>query len=89
MAKQGEGRADEGGMTDGRFVPPTWRTPEGKAVSCLDKIKVLNENLEEIRALAQEALEDAVLMGCDEEQFRNALKELSQGIVNPYRKGES
>ncbi len=49
---------------------PTWLTPEGEPVSCLEKIKVLNENLEEIQALAQEALEDAVLMGADETQFR-------------------
>jgi len=65
---------------------PVWRTPEGEPVSCLDKIKVLNENLEEIRELAQEALEDAVLMGCDETQFRNVINELSQVIVNPYKK---
>ena len=45
---------------------PTWLTPEGEPVSCIEKIKVLNENLEEIQALAQDALEDAVLMGCDE-----------------------
>ncbi len=65
---------------------PTWRTPAGEPVSCLEKIKVLNENLEEIRALAQEALEDAVLMGCDEAQFRQVLHDLAQGLDNPYKK---
>src|SRR5262249_44910778 len=40
----------------GKLDIPTWRTPEGELVSCLEKIKVLNENLEELRALAQEAL---------------------------------
>ncbi len=45
---------------------PIWRTPEGEPVSCVEKIKVLNENLAELRELAQEALEDAVLIGCDE-----------------------
>jgi hypothetical protein len=58
-------------------------------VSCIDKIKLLNENLAEIRALAQEALEDAVLMGCDESQFRDVLKDMSQDIVNPYNKGKA
>ena len=42
---------------------PVWLTPDGKPVSCLEKIKVLNENLEEIRSLAQDALEDAVIFG--------------------------
>jgi hypothetical protein len=65
---------------------PVWRTPEGEPVSCVEKIKVLNENLAELRELAQEALEDAVLMGCDEQQVRDVLAELVNGIVNPYRK---
>jgi hypothetical protein len=49
---------------------PTWHTPEGEPVSCVEKIKVLNENLSELRSLAQDALEDGVLMGCDEAQLR-------------------
>jgi hypothetical protein len=69
-----------------KLVPPTWRTPEGEAVSCLEKIKVLNENLEEIRELAQEALEDAVLMGADEAQFRAVLHEIAAALANPYKK---
>ena len=65
---------------------PVWHTPEGDPVSCIDKIKVLNENLAELRALAQDALEDAVLMGCDEAQVREVLAGLVGGLVNPYRK---
>ncbi len=65
---------------------PVWLTPDGKPVSCLEKIKVLNENLEEIRALAQDALEDAVLMGCGEAQFRDVLQQLIGSLENPYRK---
>ena len=72
-------------MRQGKLNLPVWHTPEGEPVSCLDKIKVLNENLEEIRDLAQEALEDAVLMGCDENQFRNVIRELSETIVNPHK----
>ena len=65
---------------------PVWRTPEGEPVSCVEKIKVLNENLAELRELAQEALEDAVLMGCDEQQVRDVLAELVGRIENPYSK---
>jgi hypothetical protein len=68
---------------------PTWLTPDGEPVSCLEKIKVLNENLEEIRVLAQEALEDAVLMGADEEQFRSVLRNISEAVVNTYKKGSA
>jgi len=65
---------------------PVWRTPEGEKVSCIEKIKVLNENLGELRALAQDALEDAVLMGCDEAQVREVLAAIVAGLVNPYRR---
>ena len=65
---------------------PVWRTPAGEPVSCVEKIKVLNENLAELKELAQEALEDAVLMGCDERQVREVLAGIIDGIVNPYGK---
>ena len=74
-------------MSDSEAIEfPIWRTPEGEPVSCVEKIKVLNENLAELRELAQEALEDAVLMGCDEVQVRAVLAEIVDGLVNPYRK---
>ncbi len=67
-----------------KLTLPVWLTPEGEPVSCLDKIKVLNENLEEIRQLAQDALEDAILMGCDEAQFRQVMRALAESLENPY-----
>ena len=65
---------------------PVWRTPEGEPVSCIEKFKVLNENLAELKGMAQDALEDAVLMGCDERQVREVLAGIVDGLVNPYRK---
>ena len=75
-------------MSAAKLTPPTWLTVTGEKVSCLEKIKVLNENLDEIRALAQEALEDAVLMGCDERQFRKVIQDISQVLINPYKKAK-
>lgn len=63
-----------------------WRQPDGKRVTCTEKIKVLNENLEEIRDMCQDALEDAVLMGCDEAQVRAVLQTMLESLTNPYRK---
>jgi hypothetical protein len=65
---------------------PRWRAPDGSLISCTEKIKVLRENLEEIKALAQDALEDAVLMGCDDAQVRAIFAETMQTLQNPYRK---
>jgi hypothetical protein len=63
-----------------------WLSPEGEKLSCVEKIKVLNENIAELRQLAQDALEDAVLMGGDENQLRRVLHALVDDLVNPYRK---
>jgi len=68
------------------FTPPVWRQPDGQALSCRDKIKVLNENLEELRQMAQDALEDGLVMGADEAQLRQTLRGLVDSLTNPYRK---
>ena len=61
-----------------------WRSPKGEIVACVEKNKVLRENLEEIRQACQDALEDAVLMGCDEKQMRTVLNELIDSLQTNY-----
>ena len=61
-----------------------WRSPEGKVIACVEKNKVLQENLAEIRQVCRDALEDAVLMGCDEQQFLMVLTELVAQLKSPY-----
>ena len=65
---------------------PTWRTPGGVPLSCREKIKVLNENLLELQEMAQDALEDAVIMGADEQQVRQTLRQLVESLANPYQR---
>ena len=66
------------------LIPEVWRAPDGSALSCREKIKVLNENLEELQQMAQDALEDAVIMGADEKQIRAVLANLVGRLENPY-----
>jgi len=61
-----------------------WRGPNGEVIACVEKNKVLQENLEEIRQVCQDALEDAVLMDCDEKQVRDVLIDLIGQLKNPY-----
>ena len=49
---------------------PKWCTPEGSPIACTEKNKVMAENLEEIKGYLQDAIDDAVLMGCSEASFR-------------------
>ena len=64
--------------------PPDWKDDTGAAVSCFEKIKVLNENFAELQQLAQDAFEDGLLMGCGEAQLREAFRHLTDTLVNPY-----
>jgi len=62
-----------------------WKRPDGSIVACTEKIKVLRENLEELRQMAQDAFEDALLMECEERQIRTVFEEVIAGLVNPYQ----
>ncbi len=62
-----------------------WRTREGGVLSCVEKLKVLNDNFIELEQLCQDAFEDALLMGCEERQIRDALMQVVAGLKNPYR----
>jgi len=66
------------------YLPEVWRGPDGAPVSCVDKLKLLQENLAELHEMAQEALEDAVVMGCDEEQARQVLTDLVRSLEKPF-----
>ena len=64
--------------------PVLWQDSSGKLIACTEKIKVLNENLDELRQMAQDALDDGILMGCCERQLRDALADAIVHLVNPY-----
>jgi|HubBroStandDraft_1064217.scaffolds.fasta_scaffold00066_55 hypothetical protein len=72
-------------MTETDFSAIRWLDDRGEPVSCVEKLRVLSQSLEELRQVAQDALEDAILMGCREEQVREVLRGLVDGLVNPYR----
>ncbi len=63
-----------------------WVQPDGEPVSCEEKLKVLDENLAELRQLCQDAFEDALLMGCEEGQVRDVFCKVIDELHNPYEK---
>lgn len=64
---------------------PKWFSDDGSPVSCTEKIKVMNQNMTELYQAAQDAFEDALLMGCSEAQLRDYLQQLIAGVENPYQ----
>jgi uncharacterized protein (UPF0335 family) len=65
--------------------PPVWPQADGTPVACLEKLKTLKENHAELAQVMQDAFEDAVLMGVDEQAMRRILNEMVQGLRNPKR----
>jgi len=65
---------------------PKWLRDDGSVVSCTEKVKVMTENFDEIKQMAQDAFEDGLLMEVSETQMREALRALVDSLVNPYNK---
>ena len=59
-----------------KFEEQLWIDKEKKIISCIETNKVLNENFIEVYNVLQSALDDGILMGCDEEDFKKKLKRL-------------
>jgi hypothetical protein len=64
---------------------PKWLRDDKSVVSCTEKVKVMTENFDEIKQIAQDALEDGLLMEVSETQMRAALHKLVDELVNPYQ----
>lgn len=64
-------------------TPKIWPGADGQPVSCTEKLKVLAENFSELRQVAQDAFEDALLMGVDQAAMRKLLHELVDGLEKP------
>ena len=51
-----------------KILPKIWKGKNNETISCTEKIKLLNENIIEIKRMSDDAIEDAILMGADEKQ---------------------
>ena len=65
---------------------PTWLRDDKSIVACTEKIKVMQENFEEIQQMMQDAFEDGLLMEVNETQMREALTLIVEQLINPYQK---
>ena len=70
------------GTTD---TPAVWPGADGAPVSCREKLKMLAENHAELAQVMQDAFEDAVLMGVDEDAMRAILTDMVRGLRSPKR----
>ena len=62
-----------------------WLAPDGSVIACHEKLKVMSENLQELHDIALNALEDAVLMGCSEEQVKAVFEDIIRQLSTDFQ----
>ena len=82
-----EGRRGPARSAEAMIPPPpeVWPQPDGAPVSCREKLRMLAENHAELGQALQDAFEDAVLMGVDEQAMRRILAGMVEGLQSPKR----
>jgi nicotinate-nucleotide pyrophosphorylase len=59
-----------------------WVKDDQSVVSCTEKIKVMTENFDELKQMAQDAFEDGILMEVSDQQMRDVLHQLVDDLKN-------
>ena len=57
-----------------------WIDKNNKIISCEETNKVLNENFTEVSAVLQSAFDDAILIGCNEDDFKKKVIKLINSL---------
>ena len=57
-----------------------WIDKNNKIISCEETNKVLNENFTEVSSVLQNAFDDAILIGCDEDDFKKKIINLIKSL---------
>ncbi len=65
----------------------TWPQGDGTPLACREKLVVLAENHAELTQIMQDAFEDALLMGVDEQAMRAILIRMVDGLRSPKLPG--
>jgi hypothetical protein len=65
---------------------PIWIREDKSIISCTEKIKVMKENFNELKQLAQDAFEDGLLMEVSDEQLKKTLHKLVDELRSPIKK---
>lgn len=66
-------------------APANWSGLDGNAVGCREKLKMLAENYAELSQVLQDAFDDAILMGVNEQAMRQILADVVAGLETPKR----
>lgn len=61
-----------------------WKYSNGNTISCTQELEMLNENYAELKQTLQDALDDAVLIGCSENEIKQIFVNLTKSLISTY-----
>ena len=62
------------------FLPNFWITKKKAKITCKEKIRILNGNIEDIKNLLEETYDEAILMGADPMQVKEVFNKVLKNI---------
>ena len=68
-----------------KILPKKWLTTQQEPLACKEKIELLNENIFEILNLAEEILDESILMGVDPKQTKSIIKKAIDNISSDLK----
>ena len=63
-----------------------WLNKSHEVISCDEKLKILNENILELENNFQNIFDDAVIMGCDEKDFKKKVVDIVNNLKFSFDK---
>ncbi len=69
-------------MISEKLVPKFWIGKEKKKISCKEKVKLMYANLEDFQEMLNDIVDEAVLIGIDEDQLKEVLLAIVKNTKN-------
>lgn len=67
----------------------SWHRSNGEIIGCIEKNKVMRENLEELEQVLIDVYEDALLMDVDSAEIKQFLITMVKNLRNPYNENDN
>ena len=68
--------------TNKSFTPKYWVGKDKLRISCKEKIKVLNDNIDDLQEMLTDIFDEATLIGVDENQLKKVLHDIIKDMKN-------
>ena len=68
-----------------KYFPVYWLGKDKRKISCKEKIKLIESNLDEFHETLNDIIDEAVLIGIDEDQLKSVLLKIIKNTKNNLR----